>query len=186
MSDFRTLVGNDGKSICKGLNASPTIRQAYSLLFEDNHEEAEVRFQRILADDADNPDALAGLAICMADRTGRYRESAKLARRAVQIDRKSVSGYFALSYLHLKGSRLDEGYRYLMKAKRLAPGDPRLAAGLELYDRECPPVISDLSRLHPLNQFLGLARRRLRSAAIQVRGLVPMMEGLLRTGRLTS
>jgi len=186
MSDFRTLMGQDSQSICKGMEASPTIRMAYTLLFEEEHEDAATRFQRILADDPDNSDALAGLAICRADQTGRYITPTKLAKKAVKMNPKSPSGYFALAYLHLKRSRLEEGYKFLMKAKRLAPSDPRVAANLELYDRERPPVIADLSRLHPLNQFLGEARSFLRTTSHRAMALVLVVEGLFLTGRLIS
>jgi len=184
MSDFRTLMGQDSQSICKGMEASPTIRMAYTLLFEGNPADAEVRFQRILTDDPDNADAMAGLAICMADQTGRYITPTKLAKKAVKTGSKSPSGYFALAYLHLKRSRLEEGYRYLMQAKRLAPSDPRVAVNLELYDRERPPVIADLSRLHPLNRFLGDARTFLRTSRHRAMALVLVAEGLVLTGRL--
>lgn len=63
-----------------------------------------------------------------------------------------------MAYHHLLGSKLDEGYRYLMKARHLAPQDPRIQAGFEMFDQERAPVISDLSREHPLNRVLGKLR----------------------------
>ena len=66
--------------------------------------------------------------------------------------------YYALGTIHLMGSKLEQGYRYLMKAKHLAPHDPRLQVGFALFDQGRPPVIADLSRDHPVNQVLGRAR----------------------------
>lgn len=158
MSGISKLLDGDSRSICKGISQCPSVRMAYGLLFEDNLEEAKVRFQRILDDDMHNPDALAGLAICIAEETGRFVSATKLAMMSVRVAPKSPAGYYALAYIHLLGSKLEVGYRYLLKAQKLAPTDPRVTLGLSQFEQEKPPVISDLPREHFLNKALGKSR----------------------------
>ena len=99
----------------------------------------------------------------MAEDGGRFLTAEKMARKAVMLGRKRAAGYIALGYVNLRGGRLEDGYRYLMKAKHLAPKDPRVRTGFALYDHQRPPVISDLSRIHPVNRALGGTRAFLES-----------------------
>lgn len=162
MSGFSEMMGKDRVSVCNGISNSPSVRMAYKLLFDDKPNEAKVRFQRILDDDKHNPDALAGLAICIAESTGRFVSATKLATMAVRFAPRSPGGYYALAYIHLLGSKIEPGYRYLMKAQQLAPEDPRVSLGMAQYEMERPPVISDLPREHFLNKALGKSRSLLR------------------------
>lgn len=168
MIGFSQMMNKDHRSVCNGISTCPSVRMAYGLLFDGNAQEARVRFQRLVDDDRDNPDALAGLAICLAEDTGRFVSATRLAMMSVRIAPKSPAGYYALAYIHLLGSKLEAGFRYLMKAQRLAPEDPRVALGLNQYEREMPPVISDLPREHFLNKALGKSRGILRKGIRKV------------------
>lgn len=161
MSELSHLLGDKNQSLCKGISADPSVRMAYHHLLNDDLEGAENRFQRILGDNPEDPEALAGMAICIAQGTSRFVSATKLANRAVRLAPKSPAGYYALGIIHLLGSKLEQGYRYLMKAKHLAPKDPRVRAGFEMFDHGRAPVISDLSREHPLNRALGRVRAAL-------------------------
>lgn len=158
MNELRRLLQDKNQSLCKGISADPSVRMAYHHLLNGDLGGAEKRFQRILRDNPEDPEALAGMAICVAKGTGRFVSATKLATQAVRIAPKSPAGYYALGTIHLLGSKLEQGYRYLMKAKHLAPQDPRLQSGFELFDQGRSPVISDLSREHPLNRVLGRMR----------------------------
>jgi len=133
----------------------------------------------------DNPrdaDAMAGLAICVAEATGRFVSATKLASEAVRIAPQSPSGYYALAYIHLLGSRLEQGYRYLLKAEKLAPRDPRLESGFAPFDKERPPVISDLNRDHPMNLALAGARTFMRTSMHRTLVGVLILESVYLTG----
>ena len=173
MSGFSKMMEKDRRSICNGISNCPSVRMAYSLLFEGDPGEAKVRFQRILDDDKHNPDALAGLAICLAEDTGRFVSATKLARLSVRFAPRSPAGYYALAYIHLLGSKIEPGYRYLMKAKQLAPEDPRVVMGLVQFEGERPPVISDLPREHFLNKALGKSRSILRRGLKKMKAATP-------------
>ena len=55
--------------------------------------------------------------------------------------------------MHLRGSRIEEGYRYLDEGRRRDPHDPRLRWGLDAWEQKRPGPISDLRPDHPLNRL---------------------------------
>ena len=179
MSDIRHLMEFRNGFENTGFSDIPSLNMAYIHLYEGEHDEAERRFREILNDDPLDFEAMAGLAVCVAEDGGKFLTAEKLARKAVRLDRKCAAGYIALGYIYLRGGRLEDGYRYLMKAKHLAPRDPRIHAGFALYDRERPPVISDLSRRHPVNQILGGTRVYLKSPTNRAMALAVLTGGLV-------
>lgn len=182
MSDLKHLLEFRNGQFPKDMFASPSVCAAYKLLLDGDHEAAAARFRRILQDNSLDHEAIAGLAVCVAEDGGKFVTAEELARKAIRINSKSAAGYIALGYINLRGARLDEGFKYLMKAKHLAPRDPRLEQGFALYDRERPPVIADLSRLHPVNRVLGGVRSNLRSPAQKAMALLLVISGLYLTG----
>ena len=161
MIGIRRLDAKESRSICKKMDSSPSIRMAYGLLFEGDIHSARERFERVLDENKDDPDALAGMAICVVEDSGRFVSATKLAMLSVKLAPKSPAGYYALAYIHLLGSKLEPAYRYLMKAEDLAPADPRVTLGKQQLEGQRPPVISDLPREHFLNKALGKSRRLL-------------------------
>ncbi len=127
---------------------------------------------------------MAGMAICVVESTGRFVSATKLATEAVRLEPESPAGYYALAYIHLMGSRLEQGYRYLLKAQKLAPKDPRLESGFALFDKERPPVLSDLDRHHPVNLVLAGARTFMRSSMHRTLVGVLFLESVFLTGSL--
>ncbi|MBU2502876.1 MAG: tetratricopeptide repeat protein [bacterium] len=172
MSELRHLLEYRGDNIFTAMGACPSVCAAYKLLLDGDHEGAEQRFRRILKDNPEDHEALAGLAVCVAEDGGKFLTAEKLAKKATNMDRKSAAGYIALGYINLRGGRLQDGYGYLMKAKHLAPKDPRLQAGFAIYDRERPPVITGLSRLHPVNRTLNGVRNLRRNPAAMALAVV--------------
>ncbi len=178
MSELRHLMEYRRESGVVAFSETPSVNLAFKLLFDGHHAAAEKRFQRILADDPQDNEAMAGLAVCVAEDGGRFVTAAKIARKAVVMNKKSAAGYISLGYVNLLGGRLEDGYRYLMKAKHLAPRDPRLQAGFAIYDQERPPVICDLSRQHPVNKVLGGARNYMRSPAHKAAAVMMISAGV--------
>jgi len=184
MSELSHLLEFRGGNFTVEMFASPALQAAYRVLLEGDVAEAEVRFRRIIDEHPKDHEARAGLAVCTAEGGGRFLTAEKLAKQAVRLAPKSAAGYIALGYINLRGAKLEDGYRYLMKAKHLAPRDPRLAAGFAIYDRERPPVIADLSRLHPVNRALGGVRTGLRSPAQRAMGLACLALSIYMAGTL--
>ena len=181
MSDLKHLLEFRNGQFNSNMFASPSVCNAYKVLLGGDHIAAEQRFRRILQDDSMNHEAIAGLAVCVAEDGGKFVTAEQMAQKAIRLSRKSAAGYIALGYINLRGARLEEGYRYLMKAKHLAPRDPRLEQGFALYDNERPPVVADLSRQHPVNRALGGARSYLRSPTHKVMVLSLVAMGLYLT-----
>ena len=179
MSDIRHLMEFRKGFENTGFSNIPSLNMAYKHLYAGDHEEAERRFQEIIKNDPLDFEAIAGLAVCVAEDGGRFLTAEKLARKAVRMCKKSAAGDIALGYVNLRGGRLEDGYRYLMKAKHLAPKDPRIHTGFAIYDRERPPVISDLSRLHPVNKALGGARTYMESPTNRALALAVVTGGLV-------
>lgn len=171
MSEIRHLMEYRRSSGVVAFSETPSVNMAYKTLFDGDHEGAETRFRRVLQDDPLDHEAMAGLAVCVAEAGGKFITAEKIARKAIHMNKGSAAGHIALGYVNLLGGRLQDGYKHLMKAKHLAPRDPRLAAGFAIYDRERPPVISDLSRLHPVNRVLGGARVYVESPTHRMMGL---------------
>lgn len=182
MSDLKHLLEFKDGEFRSDMFASPSVCAAYKVLLEGDYIAAEQRFRRILQDDHKAHEAVAGLAVCLAEDGGKFMSAEKLARKAIRLSKKSPAGYIALGYINLRGARLEEGYKYLMKAKHLAPKDPRVEQGFAMYDQERPPVIADLSRLHPVNKALGGARAYLRSPYHKAMALTGFISGLYLTG----
>ncbi|MFT5233612.1 MAG: putative membrane-anchored protein [Candidatus Krumholzibacteriia bacterium] len=186
MNDLKHLFEFKDGEFRNEMFGSPAVCTAYKLLLTGDHVGAEQRFRRILQDDSLNHEAIAGLAICVAEDGGKFVTAEKLAHKAVRISKKSAAGYIALGYINLRGARLEEGFRNLMKAKHLAPRDPRVAQGFALYDRDRPPVIADISRTHPVNQVLGGARSYLRTPTHKALVLMIVVSGIYATGTILS
>lgn len=184
MSDLRQLMEYRKGYENTGFSDIPSLNMAFKHLYAGEHEEAERRFREIIKNDPKNFDALAGLAVCVAEEGGRFLTAEKLARQAVRMGRGCPAGYIALGYVNLRGGRLEDGYRYLMKAKHMAPKDPRVQSGFAMYDKERPPVICDLSRLHPVNRVLGGARTHLESPTNRAIALAVLTGGVVLAGSL--
>jgi len=184
MSDIRHLMEFREGFENTGFSDVPSLNMAYKHLYSGDHEEAERRFREILNSDPENPEAMAGLAVCVAEDGKKFLTATKLARQSIRLGKGSAAGFIALGYINLKGGRLEDGYRYLMKAKHLAPKDPRLQTGFALYDRERPPVICDLSRLHPVNRVLGGARSYMESPTNRAVAIAAITGGLVLVGSL--
>lgn len=135
------------------------LRQANELMEQKDFDRAEVILRRLVSEDRRDPEPLASLAICVAAGRGNLATAMKLAEHARKLSPNRACGWFALGYVNLLGSRLDEGYRYLEEGRRRDPRDPRLQWGREVFEARRPAMISDLDRNNPVNRFLNASRR---------------------------
>ena len=150
------------------------LREANRLLEQQQYDLAEPILTRMVKENPNDPEPLASLAVCVAAGRGQHATAAKLADRARRLAPKRGCGWFALGYVHLLGSRLQEGYRYLEEGRRRDPRDPRLQWGLDAWEARRPGPIADLARGHPLNRFgraawrIATDRRVLAAGAVYV------------------
>jgi len=146
------------------------LRRINAHLEAEEFEQAESLLAIRLKEKPDDPEALASLAIALAAGRGRLLSGQKVARKAIAVGPRCAAGYFALGYVYMLGSRIEPGFRYMMKARDIDPHDRRVVYGLRCYDGLRPPVITDLSASNSLNRGLGSIRwaifRQRRAAAI--------------------
>ena len=182
MGDLRRLFQQGTGSECKTVCACPQNNAAYELLFSGEVARAMQRFQQILAERPRDPEALAGLSICVAETRGRYVSATKLARESVRLAPRSPSGYIALAYIHLLGSKLEAGYRYLLKAEKLAPQDPRIVQGRTLFVRDRAPARKEPVPDHLAGRCLTRLRRSMQTPFHRILAVTLLAEGLILTG----
>ena len=101
---------------------------------------------------------MAALAICLAAGRHKFITAEKLARQAQQVSPYEPWGTYALGRVYLLGGRRYQAFRSFYKALKMAPDDARLEAAVAGLDRRRPPVLTVLSREHPLNMALGKVR----------------------------
>ncbi|MBD3220415.1 hypothetical protein GF314_04160 [bacterium] len=148
------------------------LRKANKLLEKQEYDRAEAILRRLVGNDARDPEPLASLAICVAAGRGNLATAEKLAVRARRLDPDRACGWFALGYVNLLGSRLQEGFGYLEEGRKRDPRDPRLQWGQDLYRRRKPGVIADLSPDNPLNRLLDAGRRVMTDHRVMTAGAV--------------
>jgi tetratricopeptide (TPR) repeat protein len=141
-------VGPDNPAASNG-----RLREANRLLEQEDYDAAEPILTSLVKANPKDPEPLASLAVCVAAGRGQLATAAKLAERARRLAPHRGCGWFALGYVHLRGSRLEEGYRYLEEGRRRDPNDPRLRWGLEAWEARRPGPIADLAPDHPLNRL---------------------------------
>ena len=135
------------------------LRQANRLMEEQEFDRAEMILRRLVAENTRDPEPLASLAICVAAGRGNLTTALKLAERSQKLAPRRGCGWFALGYVSLLGSRLDDGYRYLEEGRRRDPKDPRLQFGQQALEERRPGMISDLAKHNPINRLLDASRR---------------------------
>ena len=110
-------------------NAAPTVREAASLLKQDNAEEAEILLRRHLSTNRDDVIAMKLMAD-IAMRFEFFDNAEKILRRALQIDPSNAGSWIALAkLLHRVGmkedrvERVNDAFRALATALQLDPGN---------------------------------------------------------------
>jgi len=160
-------VGSDNPAAGNG-----ALRQANGLMEQEEFDRAEVILRRLVSEDRRDPEPLASLAICVAAGRGNLATAMKLAEHARKLAPHRGCGWFALGYVNLLGSRLDEGYRCLEEGRRRDPRDPRLNWGREVFETRRPSVITDLDRNNPINRLLNTGRRVMTDHRVMTAGAV--------------
>lgn len=148
------------------------LREANRLLEQQRYDEAEPILVRLVKEKPHDPEPLASLAVCVAAGRGQLASALRLAERARKLAPRRGCGWFAVGYVHLLGSRLEEGYRCLEEGRRRDPRDPRLAWGLEAWQARRPGAIADLPRDHLLNRLCAALGAVVRDRRVRLAGTV--------------
>ncbi len=112
-----------------------------------------------------------GLGLCIT-RTD-FRGALVLCRSAARLERQDAMIWWNLGRVALALGRRGDAYSALRRARRLAPHDSAIARDVEFLGKRRPPVLSFLTREHPVNVLLGRMRVSLTAKRVPVRNAGP-------------
>lgn len=138
------------------------VRMAASALEKGDVREAESYLRQGLARQPDHPHCLAYLSVCVAARARQFAKAEKLAQSIIRDNPGDAIARFALGMVYLQAERRRVAFECFATARDLAGGDPYLQGQLDRAEPRRQPVLTFLSRNHPLNIWLGRLRARLR------------------------
>lgn len=108
----------------------------------------------------DNPGWHSYLGFCVAKERGQYKRGLDLCQTALALEQDNPVHYLNLGKVHLLAGNKVEALRVLREGVAKGGGAEFMAKLDEIGTRK-PPVISGLSRNHPLNRYLGLLFSRI-------------------------
>ena len=173
---------DDKKSITETLNeqyVQSMLRKAAAAIEQKNYEAAEAYLQRGLARVPRHPECMAYMAICLAENKRRFVTAEKIAKEALRERPENARGHYALGRINLLGSRRRQAFQYFHRARSMATKDSQLEADLQKLEPRRLPVLSFLSRNHPLNIYLGKTRAfLLRRFSIVLVGIILLVTAI--------
>jgi Flp pilus assembly protein TadD len=122
--------------------------------------EALSAFRQAASLEPQNPYFLSyyGLALGQASRS--WEEAEALCLAALRMRRQVPQLYLNLAELYRSRGRVADAVEILTEAMRYTARDSQVQDALAHYGTRRPPVLSFLSRQHPMNVFLGRFRHR--------------------------
>jgi tetratricopeptide (TPR) repeat protein len=123
--------------------------------------DAAREFRRLIEDGSTDPRHLSycGLLIGISERN--VQEGLKLCEKAVEEAYYDPEMYLNLATLHARTGKRSRATQVLLKGLRVDPENPALLRQIARVNPRSAPMLPFLSRKHPLNKYLGLARSRL-------------------------
>ena len=127
----------------------------------DRHaDQALPHMRRALELDKNNPYYMSYLGVVMARSEGKWGEAERLCDSAVRMKRNQAQLYLNLAEVYSAAGRRDDARETLESGLKFARRDVRLYIAMSKLTQRRPPVLSFLSRRHPVNRQLGLLRHR--------------------------
>src|SRR3977135_1980846 len=121
-------------------------------LLRDNYAEKALPHMRRAVDlDRNNPYYMSYLGVVLARSERKWGEAEKLCDGAVRMKRNQAQLYLNLAEGYATGGRRDEAVEALQAGLKFARRDIRLNIAMNKLTRRRSPVISFLTRRHPLN-----------------------------------
>lgn len=115
--------------------------------------------RQLIEDGSRDPSHLSYCGLLQAMTERNFDAGVALCRRAVDADkRSSIDLYLNLAHVLRLAGRRREAIAALSSGLRAHPRDARLRIELQHLVPRARPTIRRLSRNHPLNKYLGIAR----------------------------
>ena len=107
-----------------------------------------------------NPYYMSYLGVVLARSESKWGEAQRLCDSAVRMKRNQAQLYLNLAEVYAAAGRREDAREALESGLKFARRDVRLTIAINKLTQRRPPVLSFLSRRHPLNRQLGRLRHR--------------------------
>ena len=130
-------------------------------LLRDNYAgRALPHMQRAMELDRNNPYYMSYLGVVLARSEQKWGEAERLCDAAVRMKRNQAQLYLNLAEVYAQAGRKDDAVDALQAGLKYARRDVRLTIAMNRLTRRREPVLSFLTRTHPVNRQLGMIRHR--------------------------
>jgi Flp pilus assembly protein TadD len=136
------------------------FKQGLSFLRDDYAGKALPHMRRATELDKNNPYYMSYLGVVLARSEEKWGEAERLCDQAVRMKRNQAQLYLNLAEVYIASGRRDEALEVLEAGLKYARRDIRLHLAKSRLVPRKTPVLSFLSRQHPVNRQLGKLRHR--------------------------
>jgi len=136
------------------------FKQGLTLLRDNYAGRALPHMQRAMELDKNNPYYMSYLGVVLARSEQKWGEAERLCDAAVRMKRNQAQLYLNLADVYSTAGRRDEAVDALQAGLKFARRDVRLTIAMNRLMQRREPVLSFLTRRHPVNRQLGLLRHR--------------------------
>lgn len=136
------------------------FKQGLTLLRDNYALKALPHMQRATELDRNNPYYMSYLGVVLARSEKKWGEAERLCDAAVRMKRNQAQLYLNLAEVYAAAGRRDEAVEALQSGLKFARRDVRLTIAMNRLTHRRLPVLTFLSRQHPMNRQLGLLRHR--------------------------
>jgi Flp pilus assembly protein TadD len=136
------------------------FKQGLAFLRDDYAVKALPHMRRAAELDKNNPYYMSYLGVVLARSEEKFGEAERLCDAAVRMKRNQAQLYLNLAEVYSAAGRRDEALEVLEAGLKYARRDIRLTIAKNRLVPRKTPVLSFLSRQHPVNRQLGRIRHR--------------------------
>jgi Flp pilus assembly protein TadD len=136
------------------------FKQGLTLLRDNYAIKALPHMKRAVELERNNPYYMSYLGVVLARSERKWGEAEKLCDSAVRMKRNQAQLYLNLAEVYATAGRRDEAVEALQAGLKFARRDIRLNIAMNKLTRRRSPVLSFLTRRHPLNRSLGKLRHQ--------------------------
>lgn len=136
------------------------FKQGLTLLRDNYAVKALPHMQRAVDLERNNPYYMSYLGVVLARSEQKWGEAEKLCDSAVRLKRNQAQLYLNLAEVYATAGRREEAVEALQAGLKFARRDIRLNIAMNKLTSRRSPVISFLTRRHPINRSLGKLRHQ--------------------------
>jgi Flp pilus assembly protein TadD len=136
------------------------FKQGLTLLRDNYAIKALPHMQRAVELEKNNPYYMSYLGVVLARSEKKWGEAERLCDSAVRLKRNQAQLYLNLAEVYATAGRRDDAVEALQAGLKYARRDIRLNIAMNKLTQRRSPVVSFLTRRHPINRSLGKLRHQ--------------------------